>query len=71
MFQLKTNRDNFKERLGKSSFGSIYPYQRNKDDKKWVVKMVRVPHRQMPYAIEEILGFNNHPNVIQFAGFDL
>lgn len=74
MFTIKREKIKLDQPLGKGGFGTVYPYQRNKDDKEWVVKIAwGVPHKDLSTTIQEIvIGFRcNHPNVLPIKGYNL
>src|SRR4051812_48542445 len=79
MFQLKLERLNKQELIGKGSFGEVYPYQKDPDDRKWVVKVMNFNNLKETKSKflkskfqEIILGFgHDHPFLVPVKGFDL
>lgn len=72
MFKLDPDRINYDEKLGSGAFGAVYPYQKNKNDKKWAVKNVstKEPEKLLMYFQEIVLGFScDNPYILPIKGF--
>jgi len=72
MFNLKPEKINFNHELGSGAFGTVYPYQRDLDDMKWVVKHLYAKNvdTMLTFLPEIILGFScDHPNVVPVKGY--
>jgi len=69
---LNTEKINFDEELGSGAFGAVYPYQKDAEDMKWVVKHLMAKNIDALLKIlpEIILGFScDHPNVLPVKGY--
>ena len=77
MFKFHQNRINFKQKIAKGGFGTIYAYQKNLNDpqdKKWVVKnLVTREAKDVINQMQEIvLGFScQNPYVLPVKGYYL
>ena len=71
MFDFKPERVIWKQKLGSGNFGSVYPYQKDPTDKKWVVKNVltREAEEVLMYFQEIVFGFScDNPHVLPVRG---
>jgi len=74
MFNFKKDRLKKGKSLGEDSFGEVFPYQKNLEDTKWVVKRTKVKKvedllRCLP---EIVLGFScDHPCIVPVKGYSI
>jgi len=72
MFRFHPDRLQIKDKLGNGRFGSVYPYQKDPQDLKWVVKRIRAGDIDALLASlpEIVLGFAcHHPNVVPVKSY--
>jgi len=72
MFRFHSNRLKTKEKIGKGRSGTVFPYQKDPQDLKWVVKRIKAEDldvllKSLP---EIVLGFAcDHPHVVPVKGY--
>jgi len=74
MFNVNQAKINFDEELGSGASGSVYPYQKDADDQKWVIKQIHAsnPNKLLEFLPEIVLGFScDHPCIIQLQGYSI
>jgi serine/threonine protein kinase len=75
MFIVKQNKLQRGEKLGQGGFGSVFPYQKDTNESRWVVKIVHTGNnlRLFKLTLQEIvLGFScEHPALIRLRAFDI
>jgi len=74
MFKLKKERINFKKKIGSGASGTVYPYQKDSNDLKWVVKRMHADDSDKLLNIlpEIVLGFScDHPCVLPLKGYSI
>lgn len=74
MFNFRLDRVNFDEELGAGASSTVYPYQKNPQDLKWVVKCLVTRDIQKVFkgVQEVVLGFSsNNPHVLPVKGYHL
>jgi len=72
MFRFHQSRLQLKQKLGKGRFGTVFPYQKDPQDLKWVVKRIRADDPDVLVASlpEVVLGFScDHPRVVPVKGY--
>jgi len=72
MFRFHQSHLQLKEKLGKGRFGTVFPYQKDPQDLKWVVKRIRADDPDVLIASlpEVVLGFScDHPRVVPVKGY--
>jgi len=72
MFHLHKNRIRFEKPFSKGTLGTIFPYQKSQDDKKWLIKHISVE------SIDSVLGLLpgitldyscDHPSILSNKGY--
>jgi len=74
MFKLKKERINFKKKIGSGNSGTVYPYQKDPNDLKWVVKRIHADDadKVLSYLPEIVLGFScDHPSILPLKGYSI
>jgi len=74
MFKLKKERINFKKKIGSGNSGTVYPYQKDSNDLKWVVKRIHADDadKVLSYLPEIVLGFScDHPSILPLKGYSI
>ena len=74
MFRCDPNKIVWDEKLGGGAFGSIHPYRKSPEEKKWVVKAVHVNSvTDIIKSMQEIvIGFScDHPSILPIQGYHL
>jgi len=72
MFKYDEQRLNVDEVIGTGSFGQVHPYQKDPNDKKWVVKWIVAKNVDslIKTLDEVVLGFNcHHPAIVPIRGY--
>ena len=72
MLHLDVNKVNFKKPLGRGSYGQIFPYGKDPNDEKWVVKQMKAEDTEELLQImnEVVIGFScHHPSILPFRGY--
>ena len=72
MFRFHQSRLNTKQKLGSGRFGYVYPYQKDPQDFKWVVKRIRAEDTDalLTSLPEVVLGFAcDHPRIVPMKGY--
>ena len=72
MFRFHPSRLQINKKLGKGRFGTVFPYQKDPHDHKWVVKRIKAEDSDALVAClpEIILGFScDHPRVVPVKGY--
>jgi len=72
MFRFNPSRLQIKKELGKGRFGKVFPYQKDPEDVKWVVKRIKAEDSDELVAClpEIVLGFScDHPCVVPVKGY--
>jgi len=72
MFRFNPSR--LREKLGKGRFGKVFAYQKDPQDRKWVVKRIKAEDSDALVAClpEIVLGFAcDHPCVVPVKGYDI
>jgi len=74
MFKLQKERINLKEKLGKGNSGTVFPYQKDASDLKWVVKRIHANDvdELVNFLPEIVLGFScDHSNILPLKGYSI
>jgi TPR repeat protein/serine/threonine protein kinase len=74
MFTLNPEKINYEEELGKGASGSVYTYQKNANDDKWVVKHVFSRDvDDVLLRVHEIVlnSCCDHPNIVALKGYNI
>jgi serine/threonine protein kinase len=72
MFRFNSSRLQIKKELGKGRFGKVFPYQKDPEDVKWVVKRIKATDSDELVAClpEIVLGFAcDHPCIVPVKGY--
>jgi len=72
MFRLHKDRLKIDKKLGKGAYGSVYPYQKNENDFKWVVKVITGADADtlLTSLPEIVFGFAcDHPFIVPIKGY--
>ena len=74
MFSLNLNKINDDQMLGEGRFGAVYPYQKDPEDLKWVVKYIfaKTDKILLQTLNEIILGFScEHESIVPIRGYNI
>ena len=72
MFKLNFDRINFDQVLGAGNSGTVYPYQKNPEDLKWIVKrlIAKDDKALFQHFNEVVLGFScSHNSIVPVRGY--
>jgi len=72
MFRFHQNQLQIQQKIGKGRFGTVFPYQKDPQDLKWVVKRIKAEDSDslMASLPEIVLGFAcDHPRVVPVKGY--